>query len=103
MKPNGMKRIWSNGAAVLNGWLSIANPFTAEIMASQGYDSITVDLQHGIVDYQTAVSMFQAMAASGITPIARVPWLGSGLINHSQKMTAAAMQIAEKKVWAQRS
>jgi DNA invertase Pin-like site-specific DNA recombinase len=29
--------------------------------------------------------------------------LGSGLINHSQKMTAAAMQIAEKKVWAQRS
>lgn len=30
-------------------------------------------------------------------------WLGSGLINHSQKMTAAAMQIAEKKVWAQRS
>lgn len=80
MKPNGMKRIWSNGAAVLNGWLSIANPFTAEIMASQGYDSITVDLQHGIVDYQTAVSMFQAMAASGITPIARVPWLDPAAI-----------------------
>jgi len=29
--------------------------------------------------------------------------LGSGLTNYSQKMTAAAMQIAEKKVWAQRS
>lgn len=25
---------------------------------------------------------------------------GSGLIDHSQKMTAAAMVIAEKKVWA---
>ena len=30
-------------------------------------------------------------------------YLGSGLIDQSQKMTAAAMQIADKKVWAQRS
>ena len=29
--------------------------------------------------------------------------LGSGLIDQSQKMTAAAMQMAEKKVWAHRS
>jgi hypothetical protein len=29
--------------------------------------------------------------------------LGSGLIDHNQKATAAAMQIAEKKVWAHRS
>ena len=29
--------------------------------------------------------------------------LGSGLIDHNQKMTAAAMAMAEKKVWAHRS
>ncbi len=29
--------------------------------------------------------------------------LGSGLIDHSQKMMVAARQMAEKKVWAQRS
>ena len=29
--------------------------------------------------------------------------LGSGLIDHSQKMTVAAMQMADMKVWAQRS
>jgi hypothetical protein len=29
--------------------------------------------------------------------------LGSGLIDHSQKMTVAAMQIADKNVWAHRS
>jgi len=29
--------------------------------------------------------------------------LGSGLIDQSQKMTAAAMQMVEKKVWAHRS
>ena len=26
--------------------------------------------------------------------------LGSGLIDHNQKITVAAMQMAEKKVWA---
>ena len=29
--------------------------------------------------------------------------LGSGLIDHSQNATAAAMQMAEKKAWAHRS
>ncbi len=29
--------------------------------------------------------------------------LGSGLVDHSQKMTVAAMQMADMKVWAQRS
>ena len=44
----------------------------------------------------------------GIRPAAPFPIdvlgvLGSGLIVHSQKMTAAAMQIADMKVWAHRS
>jgi hypothetical protein len=30
-------------------------------------------------------------------------YLGSGLIDHSQKMTAAAIQMADMKVWAHRS
>lgn len=79
MKPNRIKQIWAEGGSVLNGWLSIASPFGAEIMAAQGYDSLCVDLQHGIVDYQAAVGMFQAMG-SGVTPLARVPWLDPAAI-----------------------
>lgn len=75
MKPNHIKTLWSQGKPVVNGWLSIANAFSAEIMAAQGYDSITIDIQHGVVDYQAAVGMFQAMQASPVTPLARVPWL----------------------------
>ncbi|WP_433850744.1 HpcH/HpaI aldolase family protein [Brucella pseudogrignonensis] len=75
MKPNEIRKIWSEGRCVLNGWLSIANGFSAEIMAEQGYDSIGIDLQHGIVDYQAAVSMLQGMRASGVVPLIRVPWL----------------------------
>ena len=80
MVMNALKPIWSDGKASLNGWLSIASPFSAEIMAEQGYDSITIDMQHGIVDYADAVPMLQAMRASKVVPLIRVPWLEAGSI-----------------------
>ncbi len=36
MTPNGIRRLWAEGKPVINGWLSIASPFVAEIMAAQG-------------------------------------------------------------------
>lgn len=80
MKPNLLKRSWSNGVATVNGWLSIGNAFTAEIMAEQGYDSLTIDVQHGFLDYADAKGMLQAIRASQKTPLVRVPWLEPGII-----------------------
>ena len=77
---NPLKRIWERGEPVLNGWCSIASPFTAEIMAAQGFDSLTIDGQHGALDYTNALSMFQAISGTGKTPMARVPWLEPGVI-----------------------
>ncbi|MGA7509987.1 MAG: aldolase/citrate lyase family protein [Erwinia billingiae] len=83
MKPNNIKKCWEAGETVLNGWLSISNAFTAEIMAEQGYDSLTIDLQHGFVGYEEAKPMLQAMRASGVAPMVRVPWLEPGIIMKS--------------------
>ncbi|HHD7482074.1 TPA: HpcH/HpaI aldolase/citrate lyase family protein [Klebsiella oxytoca] len=80
MKQNNIKTCWRDGRTVLNGWLSIASSFSAEIMAEQGYDSLTIDLQHGFVGYEQATYMLQAMRASGIAPMVRVPWLEPGII-----------------------
>ncbi|HBV3339680.1 aldolase/citrate lyase family protein (plasmid) [Klebsiella pneumoniae] len=80
MKQNNFKACWSEGRTVLNGWLSIASSFSAEIMAEQGYDSLTIDLQHGFVGYEQATHMLQAMRASGVAPMVRVPWLEPGII-----------------------
>jgi 4-hydroxy-2-oxoheptanedioate aldolase len=77
---NKLRQLWAEGRPTLNGWLSIGNGFTAEIMAAQGYDSLTVDAQHGALDYAAALPMFQAMRASGVVPLARVPWLEPGII-----------------------
>ena len=80
MIANKLKRLWAEGKPTLNGWCSIGNAFTAEIMAAQGYDSVTVDVQHGALDYSSLLPMLQAMRASGVVPMARVPWLEPGII-----------------------
>ena len=78
MPQNNVRRLWAEGKPVLNGWLSIGNSFTAEIMSQQGYDSMTVDQQHGFLGYDALAPMLQAMKASPVTPMVRVPWLSAG-------------------------
>jgi 4-hydroxy-2-oxoheptanedioate aldolase len=74
VRENTVKSIWAKGGLVVNGWLSIPSSFSAEVMAHQGFDSLVVDMQHGVVDYQTAVTMLQAISTTGVIPFARVPW-----------------------------
>ena len=76
----GLCDLWARGGPVLNGWLSIGDPFTAEIMAAQGYDAVTIDVQHGALDYGDALPMLQALRASGVVPLARAPWGEPGIV-----------------------
>jgi 4-hydroxy-2-oxoheptanedioate aldolase len=75
-----LKTIWASGKAAVNGWLSIPSGFSAEVMAQCGFDSVTVDLQHGVQDYQSMVACFQAMQAHPVTPLVRVPWNEPGIV-----------------------
>ena len=77
---NNVRQLWAAGKTVLNGWLAIPSGFSAEIIAQCGFDSVTVDLQHGVQDYQTMIGCFQAMQAHPVTPMARVPWNEPGII-----------------------
>jgi len=74
MKANKLKALWQGDQPALNGWCSIGSSFTAEIMAAQGFDSITIDMQHGALDYGMALPMVQALRNAGPTIMARVPW-----------------------------
>ena len=74
MRANKLREIWKQGGAVVNGWLAIPSAFSAEVMAHQGFDSLVIDMQHGVVDYQVAVTMLQAISTTDVVPLARVPW-----------------------------
>ena len=80
MFTNKLKQQITAGQPAVNGWLAIDSAFSAEIMAQQGYDSLTIDLQHGVADYRQALAMLQAIHASGVAPMVRVPWLEPGII-----------------------
>jgi 4-hydroxy-2-oxoheptanedioate aldolase len=77
---NKVASIWASGKAVINGWLAIPSGFSAEVMAQCGFDSVTVDMQHGIQDYHSMVQCFQAMQPHPVTPMVRVPWNEPGII-----------------------
>ena len=80
MRPNPLRTTWATGGAVVNGWLAIPDSFAAETMAHQGWDSLTIDLQHGMVDYSKMVPMLQAISTTATTPVVRVPWLDAGIL-----------------------
>ena len=77
---NKIKLAWAQGKSVVNGWLAIPSGFSAEVMAQCGFASVTVDMQHGVQDYQSTVQCFQAMQAHPILPMVRVPWNEPGII-----------------------
>ena len=80
MFKNSILDIWKSGKAAINGWLSIPNSFTAESMSKMGWDSLTIDLQHGMNDYSTSLPMLQAISNTPTIPFARVPWNEPGII-----------------------
>lgn len=89
-----MKRLqetWKAGDGAVNAWLSTPNAIVAEITGEYAFDSITIDLQHGLIDYQAALSMLQALRGSTCTPLVRVPWLEPGII--MKCLDAGAMGI----------
>jgi len=83
VQANGLREIWAHDRAALGAWLTIAAAFSAEIMAHAGFDWICVDMQHGVIDYQQMVTMLQAVSATAVTPLVRVPWNEPGIIGKS--------------------
>ena len=77
---NNVKKLWASDKVVINGWLAIPSGFSAEVMAQCGFDSVTVDMQHGVQDYLSMIQCFQAMQAHPISPMVRVPWNEPGII-----------------------
>src|SRR6201996_219871 len=74
MRPNKIKQMWQAGKHVTLGWLSVSHPFTAEVMARQGFDALCVDLQHGTAEMKDVGPMLQAISQTDTVPVVRVGW-----------------------------
>ncbi|MGE3075093.1 MAG: HpcH/HpaI aldolase/citrate lyase family protein [Dehalococcoidia bacterium] len=91
MRINTVKEKWARGEVTHGAWLSIPSSFSAEIMAHQGFDWLCIDMQHGVVDYQVALTMLQAIGTTETIPFVRVPWNEFGIIG--KVLDAGAMGV----------
>ena len=74
MRENASLATWRAGGSTVGGWLSIGNAYTAETMASLGFDWLCVDLQHGMISHDDLAAMLPAISTRAATPLVRVPW-----------------------------
>ena len=74
MKKNELKKRLAAGVKGVNGWIAVPNSYQAETFASCGWDSVTIDMQHGAPDVNDLVSLLQAIQINDVTAMVRVPW-----------------------------
>lgn len=87
-----VREAWSKGKTAANGWISTGSALVAEVVAMQGYDAVTIDMQHGMGGFAETLAMLQAIrAANGPAPMVRVPSLEPAMI--SKVLDAGALGI----------
>ena len=80
MRENSLKTLWAQGKAATNCWIASDSAYVAEAMASQGWDTLTIDMQHGLIGVTEMHAMLTAVSGYPVTPLVRVPWNEPGVI-----------------------
>lgn len=73
MRPNPVKKALRAGQPAVGTWLSLGSITASRFMARAGFAWLTVDIEHSLVDWETATHMFASIADAGCTALARVP------------------------------
>jgi len=75
------KKIFIKKKKIINGWIHIDSISSAKILAKAGFDSITIDLQHGMFSFEKCRDIIQVIEKYKVFPIVRVPSNDIGIIN----------------------
>jgi 4-hydroxy-2-oxoheptanedioate aldolase len=73
MRLNPVKQALGSGQPSIGTWLSLGSIVASRFLARAGFAWLTVDIEHSLVDWETACHMFAAIADAGCVPLARVP------------------------------
>lgn len=77
MRKNSLREHISAGHTAVNAWMSLDSAYAAEVLSHAGFDSVTIDAQHGMLGRETIVQMLQAVSAGPATPMVRPSSLNS--------------------------
>ncbi len=87
-----IREAWAAGRPARNAWLTIPDAYLAEMVAARGIaEAVTLDLQHGLFDRDTAVHAIRAIAAHGAAPLVRLPGIDAALAGYVLDAGAAGV------------
>lgn len=86
-----LKHRCATGEIALGAWCMMSDPLAVEVVCNAPFDWIAIDMQHGCISYESALSMIRSADISAVPSVVRVPWNEPGIIG--KVLDAGAMGI----------
>ena len=74
MQTNTVRTRLHDGDSTYGTWLTLPDPVAARLLATSGFDWITVEMEHTPTTFETAALSCSLIAAGGTVPLIRVPF-----------------------------
>ena len=72
MNNKSLKYRLRSGQLTLGSWITVDNEIVAEIMARQGFDWLTIDIEHSAIEFGMVQRLVRTIELNGCIPLVRV-------------------------------
>ena len=90
---NPFKAALRDGELQFGLWLALADPTSAELGATAGFDWLLIDGEHGPYDLRTILSVLRAIAPYPAQPVVRIPNHDASLIKQVLDIGATTLMV----------
>jgi len=90
---NDFKRAIAAGRQQLGLWVSLANAYTAEVVAGAGFDWLVLDTEHSPNEVVDVLTQLQAVAPYPAMPVVRPAWNDTVLIKRHLDIGAQTLLV----------
>jgi 4-hydroxy-2-oxoheptanedioate aldolase len=90
---NRFKRAIAAGQQQIGLWVSLANPYSAEIVAGSGFDWMVIDTEHSPNEVDTTLAQLQVCGAYPVMPVVRPAWNDTVLIKRHLDIGAQTLLV----------
>lgn len=90
---NAFKQALREPRTQIGLWLGLADPYTAELCATAGFDWLLIDGEHGPNDLRSMLSILQAVAPYDAQPVLRIPHGDAALIKQVLEIGATTLLV----------
>jgi 4-hydroxy-2-oxoheptanedioate aldolase len=90
---NSFKAALRRGELQFGLWLALAEPNSAEVCATAGFDWLLIDGEHGPYDLRTMLSVLRAVAPYPAHPVVRIPNHDASLIKQVLDIGATTLMV----------